>query len=269
MRVSDTKRAIAFFIASILAMLALTGPCAVAGETWVAAVGMLRTGVVAIGGETTGTTITRDEITWELDFGKNQTLSDIAQRLSGKQVMVQGKLEHRQGVEIKERSVVTVTALQATDESTLRGLSEFGFRTTVGREHTEVQVSPTKNETIFEIHSPFGIDAATIERLTSEWPPTMIVRLHLRGLESFQVRNADVTIQWSVSSSGGNASRVSLQRDKTETPISEGDPYHSAVQIVGGKVPVKDGYFEVKLPEKFFEGNPSEIHLRWIDFYRN
>ena len=35
----------------------------------VTVVGTLRTGIIAIGGETTGTTITAKGITWELEFG--------------------------------------------------------------------------------------------------------------------------------------------------------------------------------------------------------
>ena len=42
----------------------------------VTVVGTLRTGIVAIGGETTGTTITANGVTWELDFGKNAVIED-------------------------------------------------------------------------------------------------------------------------------------------------------------------------------------------------
>jgi hypothetical protein len=75
-------------------------------------VGTLRTGIVAIGGETTGTTITAKGIKWELDFGKNADLRATAEKLDGKLVTVSGKLERRQGVETKERWIVTVTSLK-------------------------------------------------------------------------------------------------------------------------------------------------------------
>ena len=73
--------------------------------------GTLRTGVVAIGGETTGTTITAEGITWELDLGKNEEFVEAAKKLDGKKVVVQGSLERRPGVEVKERWIVTVTGL--------------------------------------------------------------------------------------------------------------------------------------------------------------
>lgn len=79
--------------------------------------GILRTGAIAIGGETTGTTVTAEGITWELDFGKNKVLAEAAKKLDGKKVVVQGTLERRPGVEVKERRIVTVSELRAAVES--------------------------------------------------------------------------------------------------------------------------------------------------------
>lgn len=80
----------------------------------VTVVGTLRTGIVAIGGETTGTMITARGIKWELDFGINAELRAAAEKLDGKQVTAIGTLEHRVGVEVKERWIVTVTSLKGT-----------------------------------------------------------------------------------------------------------------------------------------------------------
>lgn len=77
----------------------------------VTVVGTLRTDRVAIGGETTGTAIQSKGITWELDFGRNSKLSKAVEKLDGKQVIVEGSLERRQGVEIKDRWIVSVTKL--------------------------------------------------------------------------------------------------------------------------------------------------------------
>jgi hypothetical protein len=77
-------------------------------------VGTLQTGIIAIGGETTGATITAQGITWELDFG-NSPLRKTADTLDGKKAVVQGRLERRKGVEIRERWIVTVTDLKAAD----------------------------------------------------------------------------------------------------------------------------------------------------------
>lgn len=79
--------------------------------------GTLRTGIVAIGAETTGTTITARNITWELDFGKNEKLRAESQKYNNEQVMVTGLLELRRGVEIKERWIVIVTSLKPVEKS--------------------------------------------------------------------------------------------------------------------------------------------------------
>ncbi len=80
-------------------------------------VGTLQTGVVAIGAETTGTTITAKGITWELDFGNKARLKRLAETLDGKKVVLEGRLERRKGVEIPHRWIVTVSSLNALRQS--------------------------------------------------------------------------------------------------------------------------------------------------------
>lgn len=74
--------------------------------------GTLSTGIVAIGGETTGTTIKTKDGTFELDFGKQKELREKAEKLNGKNVMAVGTLTIRKGVEVKERRIVSVTSLE-------------------------------------------------------------------------------------------------------------------------------------------------------------
>lgn len=235
----------------------------------VTALGTLRTGVVAIGGKTTGTTITAKGITWELDFGKSGELRAAAATLDGKKVIVQGSLERRAGVQIKHRWIVTVTGLQAVGDAGVGGTEKPKFQATVGRTDTRIRFTTEGGATIFDVTSGFGIDKATIKRESDEWPKTILVRLHLGGLESFKAESGDVAVEWSVSSNG--SARVSLWKGKGELAIPTNSPYRTEVRIVGanGKIPLKEGYFEVLLPAKLFEENPKEITLEWIDFYRN
>lgn len=83
-------------------------------------IGSLRTGIVAIGGETTSTTIMAKNVTWELDFGKNAQLRKTAEKFDGKKVVVQGSLERRKGVEIKEGWIVHVNKLKAAGKAESR-----------------------------------------------------------------------------------------------------------------------------------------------------
>jgi hypothetical protein len=87
----------------------------------VTVVGAVRTDVVAIGGETTGATITAKGITWELDFGRNAALRMAAEKLNGKKGIIQGTLERRKGVEIKERWIVNVTGVEGIGEAGIGG----------------------------------------------------------------------------------------------------------------------------------------------------
>jgi hypothetical protein len=80
--------------------------------------GTLKTGIVAIGGETTGTTITvkgKDSVpvTWELDLGGNEKLAALAKELDNKTALVTGTYAPRKGVTIPVRQIVKVTGLKA------------------------------------------------------------------------------------------------------------------------------------------------------------
>jgi hypothetical protein len=75
--------------------------------------GTLRTGMMAIGGETTGTTVTARGATWELDLRGDPKWKTQAESLNGKPVVVTGSLEVRAGVERRQRWILTVKSLQA------------------------------------------------------------------------------------------------------------------------------------------------------------
>jgi len=83
--------------------------------------GKLTTGMMAIGGETTGTAITANGITWELDLGRNADLRTRARQLNGKTAIVKGSLQRRAGVEIRQRWIVTVSSLTSPEETQTTG----------------------------------------------------------------------------------------------------------------------------------------------------
>ncbi len=74
--------------------------------------GKLNSQVFAIGGETTGFTITTKEGTLELDFARNNELRTLARKLHQKQVAVTGELTTREGVERGTRKIVVVATLK-------------------------------------------------------------------------------------------------------------------------------------------------------------
>ena len=74
--------------------------------------GTLRSGMMAIGGETTGTVVSARGATWDLDLTKGPDGRNRAESLDGRPVLVKGSLEIRPGVERRERAIVTVTSLE-------------------------------------------------------------------------------------------------------------------------------------------------------------
>lgn len=74
--------------------------------------GKLTHGVMAIGGETTGTTITANDITWELDLSADRKLQESAETMNEKIVTVTGKMTVKQGVERGTRYIVKVNSLK-------------------------------------------------------------------------------------------------------------------------------------------------------------
>ncbi|QEG42123.1 WD domain, G-beta repeat [Roseimaritima ulvae] len=145
------------------------------------------------------------------------------------------------------------------------------LRAEVRRRDSAVEFLKENDTTVIDIVSEFGIAGASIQRTSPQWPKSMLVRLHLRGLEQFRVDSGAIAVDWSVSSGGERNQSVSLRSGPTETILDANSPYHTVVRIVGGKgtIPLHDGYFEVPLPAKLFETNPDQIQLKWVDFYRN
>lgn len=147
------------------------------------------------------------------------------------------------------------------------------FKITTKRDNDRVDVKSEKDKTIFLVHSPFGISNAVIERTNEKWPDAVVLRLHLKGLESFKVSDGKVTLNAAVSSQDG---KVRLWKDaKEDSPLDAKTPYWMEIRMVGGDgkpaktIPLKDGYFEMTVPKAIFEGNPKSITVNWIDFYRN
>ncbi|RCS43916.1 hypothetical protein DTL42_18175 [Bremerella cremea] len=234
----------------------------------VSVVGTVRTGLVAIGGETTGTTITANEITWELDFGQNAKLRQLADKLAGKKATVKGTLVRRPGVEGPTRWIVEVTKLKAATAEQETAPKQDGLSAVVSK--GKVKFLQHAEATIFDITSEKGIGTATIHRTADHWPGQVLVRLHLKGLESLQVSNAKGVFEWSLASGGDHQQTTTYQSGREHSTLAPPSLLYTEVKIVGGNasIPLEGGYFEVPLPAPLFADNPSEITLRWIDFYR-
>jgi len=147
------------------------------------------------------------------------------------------------------------------------------FKITTKKQDDTVEVRADNDKTLFVVKSPFGISEAVIERQDEAWPKVVMLRLHLKGLESFRVSNGKARLDAAVSSQTG---KVRIWKDGNEdAPLGEKSPFWTDIRIVGGdgkpaqELPLKDRYFEVTLPRALFEVSPKAIKVGWIDFFRN
>jgi hypothetical protein len=127
--------------------------------------------------------------------------------------------------------------------------------------------------TFYSITSPNGIGGATISRGTS-WPARVVVRLHLRGLESFRLTSGDKTVAVSVLSHGRLATSQTIIVSGRERQLKPTDPLWILVERFNSEgqpieeLPGEGGYFQLTLPETLLADRPTSLVLQWIDFHR-
>lgn len=151
---------------------------------------------------------------------------------------------------------------------------QLGFQSVPDPSGVQLYCVSEAETTVF-IPSGSGIGRCIIQRQTPEWPKTVLVRLELKGLESFkvQVPQADdpaFTVEWSVASSGDFSQRVVLWEQGKEVLLHSDSPYFTVVRVASQSrsIPLESGYFLVSVPPQLLQGNPERIELQWIDFYR-
>jgi hypothetical protein len=151
-------------------------------------------------------------------------------------------------------------------------VKETQFRITTKRADDRVDVKVEKDRMVFSVRSPFGISQTVIESTNGNWSDTVMLRLHLKGLEHFKISNGVITLDAAVSSHDG---KVRLWKDgKEDSPLDAKSPYWTEIRMFSddGKpttnIPLTDGYFEIQLPKALLKDNPKSITVNWIDFYR-
>ena len=104
-------------ILAVVAAFLLGGAATAPAPDKLTFTGTLATGIMAIGGETTGIVISQGNTRYELDI-KDAALKRKAEELNGKQATVTGTLTIRQGVEIGQRRIIAVEKLEAAAPAT-------------------------------------------------------------------------------------------------------------------------------------------------------
>jgi len=145
----------------------------------------------------------------------------------------------------------------------------------------EHSLAKEDDTTVVNIRSKRGIGRTSILAKDGQWPKKLVLRLHLKGLEKFEISDGKQSLITSVSSTrqprrkdpttyltkGAGAGRENL-----DNQIRVDHPFSLNVKLVPGdgaaaKIPLK-GYFEIEVPADLLKGKPESLKLHWIDFYR-
>ena len=147
------------------------------------------------------------------------------------------------------------------------------LRATVEGDGNLVNISPSGDLVVVDVHSPSGIGTATVDWVSGPAPANIIVRLHLRGLESFRLAFDHTVIAAEVSSDEHHNifQRVELPDGSTQ-PIASDSPHWLDIQIDPTSTPLatlpQPGSFAIRLPHGIVNEQRHTFTLRWIDFYR-
>ena len=121
-----------------------------------------------------------------------------------------------------------------------------------------------------DVTSPFGIGRGVLKRQSADWPSDIRIRLRVLGLEQLIVEAEAAKYSWAVSHGPERQTRMNRLGSEGSEPVDPTDADWSPAKTVL-EAEAEDGsvaYFEIRLPERLFAGNPEEIRLQWVDFFR-
>lgn len=155
----------------------------------------------------------------------------------------------------------------------------FDIKTTkpdVRKGDTRISVVFEKDAVVFDIHDVRGIGGVIITPKAGTWPKPVLLRLHLGGLESLEIKAGKVALFASVPSHSGHKCLLEIDAGGKRRVAEKTDPLWARIRIVDAKgkdidklpVPEDGGYFEVTLPAALLDGTMDSLTLQWIDFLR-
>lgn len=112
----------------------------------------------------------------------------------------------------------------------------------------QIEIQPGLAKSIVELSSEFGIGKCTLRLVKGNWPEALVFRLHLRGLEGFELTTGEKRLE-----------RYDLNvkaYDKNQT-------------LFAGKYLLDQaGYYQVVVPVSLLDTASKQIEVHWVDFYR-
>ena len=126
---------------------------------------------------------------------------------------------------------------------------------------------------VINIYSESGIGGAELAMPHTDGRPQVVLQVHLKGLEMFELSYDNRAIRASI----GSVFPYDLRESATiggesEGEIDDSSPYWMDVSIVSSEaestIPLEEGFFRIELPYDYTKGNFESFSLNWIDFYR-
>jgi len=126
------------------------------------------------------------------------------------------------------------------------------------------------------IVSPSGIGRSEIAIEGSRLPKRVVLRLHLRGLESLHLTYGGTQVQGFVTSSAPHVIQQQIVVSGSATlahDLGPDSPFWMPLRLVAADaatptIPLANGWIEVELPPNFYATNERTFILNWVDFYR-
>ena len=149
---------------------------------------------------------------------------------------------------------------------------ESEYHISSSRPSAQVTVTNEDTRAVVEVYSDSGIGNATVRLVSGEWPPSLLLRFHLQGLEGLQFLYGETLIDVSVNTEAQVLQSVT-EGSSASQPIDDGSRLWMPVTFLdkdGTSVdaPVAGGVIELLSPASFHAGEYPEFTINWIDFYR-
>ena len=132
----------------------------------------------------------------------------------------------------------------------------------------QIKATLGKDSVVFDVTDQFGIGGGAISLIEGQWPPKVLLRIHLAGLEGFGVTVGDQTFSGSYHGENSRSRKDHLQ---TRMLDAEGNPRKGRylVESTGPNSSKRiAGYYEAEVPQSVLKTGTRKIDLSWVDFYR-
>ena len=130
----------------------------------------------------------------------------------------------------------------------------------------EIQARLGESSVVFEVKSGSGIGSGKIKLEEGNWPKEVLVRLHLGGLEGFEVSNDKKTLKgFHVSNKSNDSRKEELKIRMLDDKGNPVDGKYLLKSLGPNKSKRIEGYYEATIPQSLLTKDTKEIEIRWVD----